>query len=196
VTSCRDDKLRDSICLIGKSPYGTWGEQNSVIRLPRSMRSLHRKLAALGLLLGIRVILLTTSRSCPPFCSSPSPVKMTPLTCDNQPMIPPVDRSAIRDTLFYASDDRDTQLGGLYTSPGITNDNFHSMLEIVCQFSDTFELRDDNGQFVARDDEQLLPGNYYIVTNGRSLLFPSFAAAHSEQVPSRPPRKPRYFVRD
>jgi len=102
---------------------------------------------------------------------STSPV-MTPLSCeeDNQPYALQPDRSSIRDTFFYASDDRDTQLGGLYTSPGITNDNFHSMVEIVCQFSDTFELRDDNGQLVERDDEQLLPGNYYIVTNGRSLL--------------------------
>jgi len=44
------------------------------------------------------------------------------------------------------------------------------MAEIVCLFSDTFEIRDDNGQFVERDDEQLRPGNYYIAANGRSLL--------------------------
>jgi len=103
---------------------------------------------------------------------TPYPVKMTPLSCQDSQLRAPqaADRSTVRDTFFYASDDRDTQLGGLYTSPGITNDNFHSMVEIVCQFSDTFELRDDNGQFVARNDEQLRPGNYYIVTNGRSLL--------------------------
>jgi len=96
---------------------------------------------------------------------------MTPLSCqDDQSYGPPGNRFSIRDTFFYTSDDRDTQLGGLYTSPSITNDNFHSIVEIVCQFSDTFELRDDNGQLVERDDEQLLPRNYYIVTNGRSLL--------------------------
>ena len=81
-----------------------------------------------------------------------------------------MDRSTIRDTFLYASDDRDTQLGGLYTSPGITNDNFHSMVEMICLFSDTFELRDERGQLVQRDDEQLQSGDYYIVTNGRSLL--------------------------
>jgi len=97
---------------------------------------------------------------------------MTPLSCQDSELSERLaeDRSGIRDTFFYASADPDTQLGGLYCSPGITNDNFHSMLEIVCQFSDTFELRDDNGRFVARNDEQLRPGNYYIVTNGRSLL--------------------------
>ena len=122
---------------------------------------------------------------------------MTPLTYeDNQPNIPPVDHSTLRNTFFYASDDRDNQLGSLWVTLGITNHNFHSMVEIVCQFSDTFELRDNNGRFVGRDGEQLLPGNYYIVTNGRTLLFLSLAATHSEQVPSRSPRKPRYFVRD
>ncbi|KAG0643721.1 hypothetical protein HOY80DRAFT_879731 [Tuber brumale] len=78
----------------------------------------------------------------------------------------PADRSAIRNTFFYASDDRDTQLGGLYTTPGITNDNFYEMVELVCLFSDTFELGDDNGQLVERDDEQLQRGNYYIATKG------------------------------
>ncbi|KAG0134165.1 hypothetical protein HOY82DRAFT_577530 [Tuber indicum] len=72
------------------------------------------------------------------------------------------DRSTIRDTFVYASDDRDTQLGGLYTSPSITNDNFYSMVEIICVFSDTFELHNDKGQHVERDDKQLQPGDYYI----------------------------------
>jgi len=69
------------------------------------------------------------------------------------------------------SNDRDTQLGGLYTSPRITNDNFYSMVEMVCVLDDTFELRDENGQLVERDDKQLRPGNYYIATDGRSLLY-------------------------
>ncbi|KAG0124741.1 hypothetical protein HOY82DRAFT_633685 [Tuber indicum] len=55
------------------------------------------------------------------------------------------DRSAMRNTFVYASDNRDTLLGGLCATPGITPSNFHSMLEIICVFSDTFELRDNNG---------------------------------------------------
>ena len=95
---------------------------------------------------------------------------MTPLTCEyDQPKIP-VDRSTVRDAFFYDSNDRDTLLGGLFTSPRITNDNFYDMIEIVCELDDTFELRDENGRLVERDDERLRPGDYYIVTNGRSLL--------------------------
>jgi len=95
---------------------------------------------------------------------------MTALTCeDNQSNLPVAD-SEVRDTFFYASDDRDTLPGGLY-APGITNDNFHSIVQMVCVISDTFERRDDNGLRVERDDEQLGPGNYYIATNGRSFLL-------------------------
>ncbi|KAG0123258.1 hypothetical protein HOY82DRAFT_674012 [Tuber indicum] len=96
---------------------------------------------------------------------------MTPLTPqDNPSSLWAVDRSTIRNTFLYTSDDRDTQLGGVYASPGITNDNFHSMVEIICLFSDTFELCDDNGQLVGRDDKQLQPGDYYIATNGSITL--------------------------
>ncbi|KAG0133747.1 hypothetical protein HOY82DRAFT_584337 [Tuber indicum] len=96
---------------------------------------------------------------------------MIPLTChDNQPNMQLVDRSAMRNTFIYAADNRDALLGGLWATPGITHSNFHSMLEIICVFSDTFELRDDNGQFVERDEEQLQPGSYYIATNGSITL--------------------------
>ncbi|KAG0135875.1 hypothetical protein HOY82DRAFT_479715, partial [Tuber indicum] len=61
-------------------------------------------------------------------------------------------------------------LGGLYASHGITNDNFYSMVEIICPFSDTFDLHNDNGQLIERDDEQLQPGNYYIATNDSITL--------------------------
>jgi len=98
---------------------------------------------------------------------------MTPLTCEDNQSNMPVAHSAVRDTFFYASDHCDTLLGGLY-SPGMTNNNFHSIVQMVCVISDTFELRDDNGLRVERDDEQLRPGNYYIATNGRSFLLVYF----------------------
>jgi len=80
-----------------------------------------------------------------------------------------LDRSPWRNTLIYASDKRDTVLGGLYAAEGTTSANLYSMVEIFCFFTGTFELHDDRGQLVARDGQQLQPGNYYIVTNGRFL---------------------------
>ncbi|RPA89310.1 hypothetical protein L873DRAFT_1722478 [Choiromyces venosus 120613-1] len=82
----------------------------------------------------------------------------------------PVDRSAMRNTFIYASDNPGIVLGGLWVTPGITNANFHSMPQIFCLFSDTFELRDHNGQLVERDEAQLQPGNYYIATKGTITL--------------------------
>jgi len=90
---------------------------------------------------------------------------------DSQTNMPPADRLAFRDTYIYASDRLDTMLGGLWASEGITNANLYSMLEIFCFFTDTFHLHDDRKQLVGRDGQQLQPGNYFVVTNGRLLHF-------------------------
>ena len=88
---------------------------------------------------------------------------------DSLPTTPPTDRLAWRDTHIYASYSRDTMLGGLWASEGITNANLYSMLEIICSFTDTFHLYDDHKQLVGKDGQQLRPGNYFVVTNGRFL---------------------------
>ncbi|RPA88923.1 hypothetical protein L873DRAFT_1724027 [Choiromyces venosus 120613-1] len=80
------------------------------------------------------------------------------------------DRSAWRNTFIYDSNNRDTVLGGLWATPGITNTNLYSMLEIFCLFSNTFEQHDEDGQLVEKDEAQLLAGNYYIVTKGTIIL--------------------------
>lgn len=80
-------------------------------------------------------------------------------------------RSTIRNAHIYASDSLDTLLGGLWIAEGITNANLYSMLEIFCLFSETFDLQLHGGSLVARDDSQLQPGNYIVVTNGRSLPY-------------------------
>ena len=90
----------------------------------------------------------------------------------------PVDRSAWHDNIIYASDNRDKPLGGLCAAEGITNANLYSMLEIICSFTDTFTLHNNNGQLVERDGQQLQPGNYYIATNGRFGILQLLAAAY------------------
>ena len=103
--------------------------------------------------------------------ASPCPVRTTALTEKyRQSNIPILDRSAWRNTYLYASNNHATALGGLYAAEGTTNSNLYSMLEVFCCFTDTFELHDDRGWLIERDGQQLQPGNYYIVTNGRFLL--------------------------
>ncbi|KAG0643361.1 hypothetical protein HOY80DRAFT_946492 [Tuber brumale] len=84
---------------------------------------------------------------------------------DSLPTTAPTDRLAWRDTHIYASDSRDTLLGGLWASEGITNANLYSMLEIICFFTHAFHLYDDRKQLVGKDGQQLRPGNYFVVTN-------------------------------
>jgi len=85
---------------------------------------------------------------------------------DRVAYIQPTNRSAWHDTHIYASNDRDTVLGGLWVAPGITNANLYSMVEIFCTITDTFDLQDDSQRLVERDEEPLQPGNYYIFTKG------------------------------
>lgn len=58
-------------------------------------------------------------------------------------------------------------LGGLWVAEGITNTNLYSMVEILCDFTEAFDLQDDNQRLIQRDKQLLKPGNYYIATTGR-----------------------------
>jgi hypothetical protein len=78
----------------------------------------------------------------------------------------PLNRLAWRNVYIYSSDDRDTALGGLWASNGITGANLYSMVEIICIFDDNFHLQDDGEQLVEKGEQPLRPGNYYIFTNG------------------------------
>ncbi|KAG0134054.1 hypothetical protein HOY82DRAFT_638865 [Tuber indicum] len=80
--------------------------------------------------------------------------------------MPPLDHSLWHDTFIYSSDNRDEKLGGLWAGSTFTNDNLYSMVEILCFFTDTFDIHDEGGQLVGRDGGQLRAGNYFIVTCG------------------------------
>lgn len=74
-------------------------------------------------------------------------------------------RARARDVFFYDLRDPYTLLGGLVLSPGVTNANFYSMVDIVLVISSTYFLQNDNGQALPRDSKSLLPGNYFVVAD-------------------------------
>jgi hypothetical protein len=82
----------------------------------------------------------------------------------------PVDRSLGRDVFIYDAKDPDEVLGGLILTNGVTNANFHSMVEILIIFGGGFSLLDDSGTKINRDDNPLQPGNYFIDADGRLQL--------------------------
>lgn len=63
---------------------------------------------------------------------------------------------------IYDLDDPSTELGGLILIPGVTNQNFHSMIEIILLFEGPFSVQDENKVTVARDDNPLVPGKYFV----------------------------------
>jgi hypothetical protein len=89
-------------------------------------------------------------------------------------------RALMRDVHFYDSKDPSVVLGGLVLNTGVTNKNFHSMLEVLiipenngCITLDDdqpfFTLKDSAGNILQRDDLPLKPGDYHIDGRGRLL---------------------------
>ncbi|KAF2183590.1 hypothetical protein K469DRAFT_667810 [Zopfia rhizophila CBS 207.26] len=75
----------------------------------------------------------------------------------------PIDRSGGRNVHIYDSGDPTTVLGGLILANGVTNANFHSMMEILFVFTGTFFLQDEGSTKIEKDDHPLQPGKYFIV---------------------------------
>jgi hypothetical protein len=80
----------------------------------------------------------------------------------------PHNRSKGRNVQLYNKEDRDTVIGGLRLTSGITNANFYEMVEIIIIFKDTFLVRGENGITIPKDDSPLQPGDYFIESPGMS----------------------------
>jgi hypothetical protein len=74
----------------------------------------------------------------------------------------PRDRSKHRDVHIFNISDRDTSIGGLILTAGITNTNLYSMIEIFVIFNGVYILRNESDITIEKDDSPVLPGNYYI----------------------------------
>lgn len=75
--------------------------------------------------------------------------------------------------IYAASDPTGLVLGGLVLTNGVTNVNLYSMVEVFLLFDSNYVLRHedvmDDSKDVPKDEQALQPGNYYILTDGRSL---------------------------
>ena len=80
-------------------------------------------------------------------------------------------RTLARNVFFYDLRDLSILLGGLVLNPGVTNANFYSMIDIVLVISSTYFLQNDNSETLQRDSQPLLPGNYFIVADGKFPLY-------------------------
>jgi hypothetical protein len=85
--------------------------------------------------------------------------------------MPPRDRSGGRDLHIFDARDRNTSIGGLILTAGITNANLYAMIEIFVIFKSEYSLQSESNVTIARDDNSLLlPGNYYIVSSCKSVF--------------------------
>ena len=97
---------------------------------------------------------------------------------DTQLTMPPRNRSRRRDVHIFNASDRDTSIGGLILTAGITNANLYAMVEIFVIFHGEYVLRNESNTSIERDNSLLLPGNYYIDSSRMYLLNPLSLLAH------------------
>lgn len=65
--------------------------------------------------------------------------------------------------IFDASDpNTNTTIGGLILTNGVTNTNLYTMVEIIVIFESEFALQNEDNIIIAKDNDPLQPGNYYI----------------------------------
>jgi hypothetical protein len=76
--------------------------------------------------------------------------------------MPPYNRSTVRDVHIFDISDRDTSIGGLVLTAGVTNANLYAMIEIFVIFNGEYILRNESDTTIEKDNSPLLPGNYYI----------------------------------
>ncbi len=79
----------------------------------------------------------------------------------------------MRDVHIFDTSDRDTSIGGLVLTAGVTNANLYAMIEIFVIFNGEYILRNESDTTIEKDDSPLLPRNYYI-DSPRKYFFNTF----------------------
>ncbi|PUU80195.1 hypothetical protein B9Z19DRAFT_1123984 [Tuber borchii] len=82
----------------------------------------------------------------------------------------PRDRSAYRNVFIYDSKNKTQVLGGLWAAGGITDAILYTMVETFCSMTDHYYLGDEDEEIVPRNQQQLQPGGYFIITNGSVIV--------------------------
>lgn len=81
--------------------------------------------------------------------------------------MPGFNRSAGRNLHLFNSTDKDTVIGGLILTNGVTNSLLYAMVEIIVVFSGEFTLQNEEKTTILRDDAQVVPGDYFIHAAGK-----------------------------
>ncbi|CAK7245432.1 MAG: hypothetical protein STHCBS139747_007013 [Sporothrix thermara] len=79
----------------------------------------------------------------------------------------PDSRQLVRDVYFADLRTPEVDLGGLAATPGITNSIFHTIVGIALDLglAAQWAIQDSSGGLVPRDESQLLPGRYLILSD-------------------------------
>jgi hypothetical protein len=94
----------------------------------------------------------------------------------NQSTMPPRDRTRGRSVHIFDASNRNTSIGGLVPTAGVTNANLYAMIEIFVNFYGGYILRNESDVNIEKDDFPLLPGNHYVDSPRESLFKRLFSS--------------------
>ncbi|OBT73807.1 hypothetical protein VF21_08001 [Pseudogymnoascus sp. 05NY08] len=98
-----------------------------------------------------------------PSPSSPSKAGTpTSVFQDEDLIMPGQNRSVGRTVHLFNSTDRDTTIGGLIVTNGVTHTNLYQMVEVILIVTSDFSLRNEDNATVPKDDVQVDPGKYFV----------------------------------
>ena len=103
-------------------------------------------------------------------------------------------RSPGRNVFIYDARDLNSVLGGLILTNGVTNANFYAMIEIFLIINQDYFLQYNGTEKVAKNEQALRPGNYYIATDGKIPHTRNSARAEFQQAASFRIPSPGLFV--
>lgn len=87
-----------------------------------------------------------------------------------------MERSNGRTVQIFDASDRETEIGGLKCTTGITNMNLYSMIEVWVFLDGEYTISNENGVTIQKDGSQLQPGKYYIHSTRTSLFTAPFSS--------------------
>ncbi|OBT38693.1 hypothetical protein VE00_10845 [Pseudogymnoascus sp. WSF 3629] len=73
-----------------------------------------------------------------------------------------LNRSAGRTLHLFNASDRETVVGGMILTHGVTNAMLYAMVEIIVVVTCDFTLRNENDAIIPKDETQVEPGSYFI----------------------------------
>ena len=94
---------------------------------------------------------------------------------DNRFTMPPLNRSRGRDAHIFDGSNRDTSIGGLILTAGVTNANLYAMIDIFVIFNGEYILRNKSDTTIEKNNSTFVSETIILILLVSISLIPHFS---------------------